>query len=420
VNRVDTGIRELADRVLAVHLPPGTSSIVVDTLGGDGSDELVVSYDSRFREAIDTGGSIYLPMSPMQAAGHERKMQLLDALPIGDVTEKVCVDFGVGSWGFACVYPRLQRCGFAVGIDISREAIRESARVSAEGCFPYGNRYAYLTSRGDDIRLREESVDVFFTGECIEHVENTDIFLDEIHRVLAPSGLLVLTTPNADAYLYRIRGERYCPGAEHVSLMGLDELRRYLEPRFEILQVKGLGGSIHHSFDEEVRDEAFARSWASQFEDQPHLASGLVLLARRREGYEPSHYGEWRFHHQHEAVAYEGAWRTAHLHDALTARLAPDGGRASLRLEFPGTDLLVLLWAHAWSGRAVVAVDGDENPVDLYAPESGFLRLHVGGLTDGVHELCIRGTGGSHPRSQGNEVIFHEAISYRRSPAGFG
>ena len=275
---IGSAATELAARVLACDAETSGADPVI-------GDELTSSYEERFRRAVNEGEPFYEPMSCLQEAAHERRMALLDGLPVGDLSGKVCVDFGVGSWGFACVYPRLQHCGLAIGIDISTEAIRESARVSASGSFPYGHRYLYLTSSGDDIKLRDASVDVFFAGECIEHVENTDAFLDEVHRVLVPGGLFILTTPNADSYLYRVRGERWCVGPEHVALMNLEELNRYLEPRFDVISMRGFGATVHHTIDDDVRDADFARAWASQFADEPHLAGGLVGLARRRDGF---------------------------------------------------------------------------------------------------------------------------------------
>jgi hypothetical protein len=126
-------------------------------------DELVLSYEAGFRDAIAQHGSIYGSMDEMPAivqAAHERRIELLSNLPIGDISDKICVDYGVGSWGFACIYPRLQACAYAIGIDISQEAIKESTAISAQGQFPYGTNYAYLTSRGDDIRLRDQSIDI--------------------------------------------------------------------------------------------------------------------------------------------------------------------------------------------------------------------------------------------------------------------
>jgi SAM-dependent methyltransferase len=39
--------------------------------------------------------------------------------------------------------------------------------------------------------------DVVFAGEIIEHLIDTEFFLDEIRRVLKPNGWVILTTPNA-------------------------------------------------------------------------------------------------------------------------------------------------------------------------------------------------------------------------------
>ena len=380
-------------------------------------DQQVQSYESSFREANAAGGSIYGDMGTMPAivqAAHERRMELLDGLPIGDVSDKVCVDYGVGSWGFACIYPRLQRCAYAVGIDISHAAITESAAVSARGAFPYGTNYAYLTSRGDDLQLKDRSVDIFFAGECVEHVENTDAFLDEIHRVLKPGGQLILTTPNADAYLYRINGERYGVGPEHVALMGYAELGRYLDPRFEMVVAHGFNGSFHHSWDEKITDGDFARRWARQFSDRPDLATGVVLMARRRDDYRSARYVQRYRHHDAPEIHYAGPWQTVPLHKAMTGRLGSGGDASSLHFEFAGCGLILNFWSHPWSGHAVVEVDGQAQEINLYSAQGGFSRLHIGDLEPTAHRLCIRGSRVRDVRSQGDEVIFYQAIAYER------
>jgi 2-polyprenyl-3-methyl-5-hydroxy-6-metoxy-1,4-benzoquinol methylase len=61
--------------------------------------------------------------------------------------------------------------------------------------------------------------------ETIEHVEDPDAALDELKRVLAPGGLLILSSPNPDRYLpsEEHRQHRYKPA----------ELRAVLEARFK-------------------------------------------------------------------------------------------------------------------------------------------------------------------------------------------
>jgi 2-polyprenyl-3-methyl-5-hydroxy-6-metoxy-1,4-benzoquinol methylase len=48
------------------------------------------------------------------------------------------------------------------------------------------------------------SFDAVFAGEIIEHVLDTDFFLDEARRVLKPGGRLVLTTPNVASLARRL------------------------------------------------------------------------------------------------------------------------------------------------------------------------------------------------------------------------
>ena len=48
-----------------------------------------------------------------------------------------------------------------------------------------------------------ESFDVLFLGEVIEHIYNPDRLLEECRRVLRPSGHLMVTTPNLQAWYNR-------------------------------------------------------------------------------------------------------------------------------------------------------------------------------------------------------------------------
>ena len=44
-----------------------------------------------------------------------------------------------------------------------------------------------------------------FAGEIIEHLVDTAGFLAELHRVLAPGGVAVITTPNLASFENRVR-----------------------------------------------------------------------------------------------------------------------------------------------------------------------------------------------------------------------
>jgi ubiquinone/menaquinone biosynthesis C-methylase UbiE len=46
--------------------------------------------------------------------------------------------------------------------------------------------------------------DIVIAGEIIEHLYDTDNFMVEIHRILKPNGVLLLTTPNLASWLDRL------------------------------------------------------------------------------------------------------------------------------------------------------------------------------------------------------------------------
>lgn len=51
---------------------------------------------------------------------------------------------------------------------------------------------------------KSRTFDIVIAGEIIEHLYNTDGFLQEVHRVLKPNGSLFITTPNLASWIDRI------------------------------------------------------------------------------------------------------------------------------------------------------------------------------------------------------------------------
>jgi 2-polyprenyl-3-methyl-5-hydroxy-6-metoxy-1,4-benzoquinol methylase len=73
------------------------------------------------------------------------------------------------------------------GVDIAREALKKAAARGLQ------TKYADVEK---EIPFGDGSFDVVAATEIIEHLKDTDRFLEEIHRVLKPDGSLVLTTSN--------------------------------------------------------------------------------------------------------------------------------------------------------------------------------------------------------------------------------
>ena len=87
-----------------------------------------------------------------------------------------------------------------VGADIARDAVDY-----ARGHFPAPN---LRLAQADCLALpfSDGRFDLVVAFEIIEHLENPEAFLAELRRVLDPSGVLILSTPNR-LYYTDDRGE---------------------------------------------------------------------------------------------------------------------------------------------------------------------------------------------------------------------
>ena len=104
------------------------------------------------------------------------------------------LDLGCGT-GFFCLQIQEATGAMVCGVDISSEAtkVAMSRGIDARQC-----------DVNQGLCFEDESFDLVFCGEIIEHVFDPDYLLDEIERVLVPSGHLVLSTPNLAAWYNRL------------------------------------------------------------------------------------------------------------------------------------------------------------------------------------------------------------------------
>ena len=111
------------------------------------------------------------------AARHVRGLRVLDA------------GCGVG-WGGQILLDA-GACS-VVGVDIAPEAVADAVRRVPAGRFTVGDLAA--------LPVATASIDVVVCFEAIEHVEEPHRALDELARVLAPGGSLLVSSPNPFVY----------------------------------------------------------------------------------------------------------------------------------------------------------------------------------------------------------------------------
>jgi glycosyltransferase involved in cell wall biosynthesis/2-polyprenyl-3-methyl-5-hydroxy-6-metoxy-1,4-benzoquinol methylase len=111
-----------------------------------------------------------------------------------------------------------------VAIDLDPLAIATASRFTAPGL-------TVVRASGESLPIPDRSIDVVTSFETIEHIQDMDQFLSELHRVMRHDARLILSTPN---------GLVTCPDGEsptnpyHLRELTPLQLRRLLEPQFEI------------------------------------------------------------------------------------------------------------------------------------------------------------------------------------------
>jgi len=83
--------------------------------------------------------------------------------------------------------------------------------------------------------IEDNSVDFVVTFQVIEHIENDELFLKEIKRVLKPGGKLIMTTPNIKMSLTR--------NPWHIREYSPEQMNNVVKSVFENFELKGVFGN---------------------------------------------------------------------------------------------------------------------------------------------------------------------------------
>lgn len=94
------------------------------------------------------------------------------------------------------------------------------------------NHFSLCNLNTDKIPFGDNAFDFVIAGEVIEHIKRPFEFIEEVHRVLKPSGRLLLSTPNPHYYmeiLKDILGIFKIDDFEHLNLFSKIHLVSYCE-----------------------------------------------------------------------------------------------------------------------------------------------------------------------------------------------
>lgn len=150
------------------------------------------------------------------------------ALAMSIAGGKVVLDLACGEgYGAALLCQVAER---VVGIDISAEAIADARTTYAD----YSN-LDFESRSVTNTRLPDNSIDLVVSFETIEHLAEQEEMLAEIRRVLKPTGLLLISSPNRPVY----SEDGKFKNDFHVKELDFTEFDRLLEPHFGQIEYYG-------------------------------------------------------------------------------------------------------------------------------------------------------------------------------------
>lgn len=177
-------------------------------------------YEAQYKDK-----GFFIKGSRIRDARLSKCFKILQDMPVGKL-----LDIGGGSGQFSAHLKHE-----SIVMDISRDVLK-----AKQGC---------LGSASDVFPFKDRCFDYVFAGEIIEHIIDTDSFLDECWRVLKKQGVFIVTAPNMASLANRfllLAGKQpiwvdfRCAGAGHVRSYTAGALMNQIRNHnFEITKISG-------------------------------------------------------------------------------------------------------------------------------------------------------------------------------------
>jgi SAM-dependent methyltransferase len=132
-------------------------------------------------------------------------------------------------------------CGEGRGIDIilkkskSFTAIDKISEVTERLSIKYPEEKFISSSFPPLINIEDNSFDTIVTFQVIEHINNDNLFVEEIYRILRPGGKALISTPNIEMTLTR--------NPWHIREYTSRQLQDLTAKFFSKITMKGIGGN---------------------------------------------------------------------------------------------------------------------------------------------------------------------------------
>ncbi len=200
-------------------------------------------------------------------------VKIIESLPCGKL-----LDIGCATGDWASIW--LEKGWHCSGIDIDREHLGIARERGIDARFCDLNHEA--------LPFNDQSFDLIFAGEVIEHLVDTDRFISELYRCLRVGGRLLLTTPNLVSFENRLRiALGMYPIWVNYNLAGSGHVRAYT-PRILAKQLRSHGFRVILSrgnwvpfIPQHFVDDVKIPFLAITGDLFPNLSMDVIMLAQR-------------------------------------------------------------------------------------------------------------------------------------------
>ena len=157
------------------------------------------------------------------------------------------LDFGCGDGRYFSFFKRFFKEENIYGVEVSKKRI--------ENCRNIGWENTFLIKENNHLPFEDNFFDFINFDQVIEHIleKDIDFYLNEMNRVLKPSGILTVITPNYPIKrvydliigLKSMNWSKIKDDPTHVSFYNSDKLLKLLVKKFNNVKIILAGGSIY-------------------------------------------------------------------------------------------------------------------------------------------------------------------------------
>ena len=106
-------------------------------------------------------------------------------------------DYGCRNGDFLFEILKLKSHQKLIGIDLDGDALKKAKENDSENLINW-----ILIKKGEKISLESNSADVLTMTEVLEHIYDKEFILNEIHRILSPDGVAIITVPGQHLFSF--------------------------------------------------------------------------------------------------------------------------------------------------------------------------------------------------------------------------